>query len=316
MHEARSLLIIRNPHARTAPSERELLEASAPLSRAGWDIEVHSTDAPHHAESLAREAARRGVGIVVACGGDGTVREVVAGLVGTDAALGVIRGGTANVWAREAGVPSGPRAALAAMLRTSRHRVDTGLVSLDGGAPERFLLMCSAGIDAAVLGEVEARGHKAGWGRAAFAWPAARALGSAPAIDAFVSVEGAPALRRRLLLLVAGNSRLYGGLLRLTPEALIDDGRLDVCAFSTDGGGPRRGVLVGSALLRGFTRRWGDAPGIDTARGASMTVEAEAPLAVQVDGEYLGVARRLEVEVSAASLVVLLGARGRELLGG
>jgi len=315
MDDTRSLLIVRNPRARTAPSERELLEASAPLSKAGWQVEIRTTQAPHHAETLARDAAQADVGAVVACGGDGTVREVASGLVGSETALAVMRGGTANVWAREMGVPDGVRPALAWMVRAERHRVDTGVARLDGGAGERFVLMCSAGLDAAVLREVDGTGSKKRLGRAAFAWPAMRALRTAAPVDALIGIDGGTPERRPLLLLVAGNTRSYGGVLRLTPDALIDDGRLDVSSYSTgpDGG---RGTLIGRALFRGLLGRSGDATGIETARGVSVSVEAAAPLPVQVDGEYLGTVQRLEIGVEPSSLVALIGPSGQTLLRG
>ena len=95
----RTVVVIRNPTARRAPSEdalrRETLEH---LVSAGWSVDIQTTEAPGHATVLAARAAAAGVEVVAACGGDGTVHEVVNGIVGTGTALAVLPAGTLDVW--------------------------------------------------------------------------------------------------------------------------------------------------------------------------------------------------------------------------
>src|SRR5207237_2489341 len=85
---------------------------------------------PGHATELARAAAASGVSVVFACGGDGTLNEVVNGLAGGDAAVGVLRGGMGNVFAKEIGVPKSPEMALRCLVDGERRRFDLGVVSL------------------------------------------------------------------------------------------------------------------------------------------------------------------------------------------
>ena len=101
------VLLLRNPRARRAPSERKLHAAAEPLVARGWHVDVASTTGPGEATRIASTAAASGYHAVVAVGGDGTVHEVVQGLAGTSTALGVVPAGTANVWAHEAGAPAG-----------------------------------------------------------------------------------------------------------------------------------------------------------------------------------------------------------------
>ena len=122
----RSLLIVRNPRARRAPSEAALREAAAPLRAKGVAIELRSTSAPGHAREIAAEAARDGVDLLVAAGGDGTIHEAINGLAGSDTALSAIPSGTANVWAREVGIPRG-----AARSRGSRTRAASASTSAE-----------------------------------------------------------------------------------------------------------------------------------------------------------------------------------------
>lgn len=303
----RSVVVVRNPRARRAPSERALARAVAPLRAAGWDVELRTTSAPGDATELAAGAARAAIDVVVACGGDGTVHEVANGLAGSDTALAVAPAGTADVWAREALIARNPSAALAQLPRARRARVDLGVVN-----GRRFLLMCGIGLDAEVVRRVQARpGAKRRLGRAAYAaWGAAAALGARTVRTEF-TIDG-KTMRRELLLAIAGNTRLYGGVARLTGAALADDGQLDLCLFHGDGM-IRRAALAVYALRGGLDRR--PRAGIDYLRGARVTVTPERALPVQVDGEVAG-ETPVTLSVEPRSLSVLVAPRPNPLFSG
>jgi YegS/Rv2252/BmrU family lipid kinase len=305
------VLLLRNPRARRAPSEAALREAAAPLIEAGWRIELRSTRGPGEASRLAAEAAADGCDAVVAAGGDGTVHEVVNGLAGTATAVGVVPAGTSNVWAREARVPRGAAAALAFLAAARTARIDVGRVTFDDGSSRRFLLMCSTGLDAEIVRRVGAGGR--GKRLLGPAWYAAHgvvhALRAAP-VRATIEVDGTR-FERELLLAVAGNTRLYGGVLPLTGGARADDGLLDLCAFS-GASLLDRARLAARALRGGLDRRAGD--GVDYARGAEVRIEAERPLAVQADGEHIG-ETPVTIGVEPRALTVLLAPGANPLLG-
>ena len=304
-------MIVRNPRARRVPSERDLWAAVAPLREAGWSVEIRTTTAPGEAAELAAAAARDGADVVVACGGDGTVHEAANGLAGTDTPLGVAPAGTADVWAREAFIPRDPAAALALLPRMRRKRADLGLVN-----GRHFLLMCGIGLDAEVVRRVDADPRAKRWlGRAAYvAAGAAVALGARP-VPAEIAVDG-ETLQLDLLLALAGNTRLYGGVARITDAALIDDGLLDLCLFYAAGGRDdivQRAGLGLRALRGGLHRRAGK--GIDYLRAARVVVTAERPLPVQADGELIG-ETPATLSVAPAALTVLVAARPNSLFGG
>ena len=316
------VLLLRNPKARRAPSEAALIEAATPLRDRGWAIELRSTRAAGEATSLAAAAAARGLDAVVAVGGDGTVHEVVNGLAGSRTALGVVPAGTANVWAREAGVPRGTRRALAFLAAARSARVDLGSVAFEGDgssgsdaasndAPaRRFLMMCSAGLDADIVRLVGAGGWRKrllgpGWYAARGAVAGARAR---PA-RARIEVDDVP-IERELLMAVAGNTRLYGGVARLTGAARADDGLLDLAAFS-GAGLARRLRLTARAARGGLDRRSGD--GVDYLRGARIRIAADRPLAVQADGELVG-ETPVTLTVEPRALTVLLAPGPNPLL--
>lgn len=297
-----SVLLLRNPKARRAPSEDTLRQAAETLVGRGWRVDIESTSGPGDATRMAAEAAARGYNAVVAVGGDGTVHEAVQALHGTSTALGVVPAGTANVWAKEAGVPRGARRALTFLLRARTARIDVGSVTFEDGTSRRFLLMCSAGLDAEVVRRVGAGGRAKRLAGGAVYAATGLVLGvrtaSTPTV---VDVDGVGA-GRDLYFAVVGNTRLYGGLVRLTAGARADDGALDVVTFS---GRDRIGrlALVGRALRGGLDRRAGGA--IDYTRGGRVHIAPERPLPVQADGEYIG-DTPVTITVEPRALTVLL----------
>ena len=258
---------------------------------------------------------------MVVCGGDGTLNEAANGLAGSATALAVLPSGTANVWAREIGVGDDPIAALGLLEAGRRVRVDTGIAQLGDAPPRRFLLMCSAGIDAAAVASVERHPRlKRRLGRAAFGWPGLRALGSR-AVKTALTVEGEERLVP-LLMILAGNTRLYGSVLRIADDAVMDDGQLDIVTFE-DAVGPlhRHAMRRTSVLLRTVRGhlRSANAEGIRYARSPSAALRPSAPLPVQADGESIGTAgpdAPLWLGVDPGSLTVLVPAGVNPLFSG
>ncbi len=303
-----SLLIVRNPRARRSLDEWELRVAAAPLRDSGWTVDIETTSAPGDATRIAGEAASAGIGVVVACGGDGTVREVANGLAGSDAALGVIPAGTANVWAREARLPSHPEVALRLLTRLRAVRIDTGIVN-----GQHFLLMCSVGFDAATVRALDASRSKRVFGRYAFALKGAFEAVTTDAIAAQITV-GDRTLERDLLMAVAGNTRLYGGVLHLTRHARADDGLLDLALFS--GGAIRRRLALTARALRGQLERDAThgAAGLDYLRAAAIRIETARAMPVQADGDYVG-ETPIDLGLARGSLLALIAPQPNPLLG-
>jgi YegS/Rv2252/BmrU family lipid kinase len=296
-------VIIHNPAARNAPPRERLVAAAAALGLRGWEVEVRTSEVEGHATVLAREAAGVATDVVFACGGDGTLNEVVNGIAGTNAALGVIRGGMGNVFAKEIGVPRTPEGALAALFEGEMRRFDLGR------ANERyFLLMAGVGFDAEVVQRTPSR------------WK--RLIGSTSlAIEALNELPRYRSRRARLLIdgaesemdvywLLLGNTRSYGGVIDITSKAMVDDGLLDAYVYAGSGV-----FWALSTAARIALRRPERARGVSFQRIEKLEI-ATAGLPVQVDGEYIGeTPMTFSVERQALS-VLLPGERGRQLLGG
>lgn len=270
--------VVWNPRAGRGSVTRRSLEGAVDrLRAAGWQVETVETRAPGDGSSLARCAAENGCQMVVAAGGDGTVNEVLNGLVGTKAVLGVLPLGTTNVWAREVGIPLNPSQAAALLLDGEPHPIDVGV------AGERhFLLMAGVGFDGEVMRTVEPEAKRR-MGILAYlvvgAWAVLRFRGT----RADITLGDQRLGRRHVQLMVLGNTRRYA-FVELTSQARADDGLLDICIFTGREGLLTRVRHFVAVLLRLHVR----APEVEYHRASHVAVWTREPLPVQVDGEYIG----------------------------
>ncbi len=270
-------LIVFNPGAGQAGSAEQDIHAAQDVWREhGWQVDLRPTAGPGDGTLIAREAAAQGYHMVVAAGGDGTVNEVINGLAGSETALAVLPIGTVNVWVRELGLPLQPRAAAEALLDAQVRTIDLGRAG-----DRYFLLMCGVGFDAAVTAEVRAD-EKRRFGAMAYLLRAANLAGRFRGTPARITLDGR-AVRGRVLMIVLGNSQLYGGVVKFTARASMDDGLLDVCII--------KGNSLWSAPFRALsvvTQRYNLDPEIEYHRAREITISARHPLPVQVDGDHIG----------------------------
>jgi YegS/Rv2252/BmrU family lipid kinase len=278
-------LILFNPAAGQA-NLRAALEAAAGIWRqAGWQVELRPTEYAGHATVLAQQAAQSGVAIVAAAGGDGTVNEVVNGIVNTQTALAVLPIGTVNIWAREMGLTMDVRQAAQAFLTAQREQVDVGK-TVSKAAERYFLLMAGVGFDAAVTAGVRSD-QKRRLGAIAYVKHAITLAWQFKGIRTHIRIDG-QRIRGRVLMLVIGNSQLYGGVVKITAHAVLDDGQLDVCVIKG-----RRMLAAPWRLLSIFVRQyklqgvWQD-PQVEHYKARRVQITGKKKIPVQVDGDYIG----------------------------
>lgn len=294
-------VLIYNPTAGGGATAAGVDAACEALRRRVGKLEKARTEKPRHAADLARKAQESGADLVVACGGDGTVNEVVQGLAPQCAALLlVLPGGTANVLSMEVGLPADPRGAAALLPALREQAAPLGRVDfLDGGGRRYFLLMCGAGIDAEVAAGIDLR-VKARAGEGAYwlsgfrrmfrPFPRLRAVGGGS--------------RRTRSFVVVSKSRKYGGGMVLTPRANLLAERFAVAEFSGATCLPYFSHMLGVAL--GAAERW---PGIEHYLADEVRLESAngAAVKVQVDGEVAG-ELPVRVTMSPKPLRILLPA--------
>src|SRR5256714_8813046 len=148
-------VIIANPTSGSgvfAHHTHRLHETLSFLRSHGWRAELCYTQKPGDAQRLAHNAVEQKADLVIAAGGDGTINEIIQALAGSETALGVLPGGTVNVWARELGIPLDDIGARKVLVHGQTRRIDLGCVN-----GRYFLLMVGIGFDGAVTQAVEGK---------------------------------------------------------------------------------------------------------------------------------------------------------------
>ncbi len=219
--------------------------------------------------------------LIFVAGGDGTVRAAAKALHGTDTPLAILPTGTINVLARELGVSLfDPIAAVDTGLGKEERWIDIGLCN-----NEPFLLVCSGGVDSATVRQVN-ENLKSTMGATAYALAAVGALATFTPPKVRVTVDGVALPETDVFLVAVSNLALYGGDLRLFPDAQPDDGLLDIALFTAPAlPGPLRNTAFLPQLADTARGRHHQSPNIWTYQGKHITLEADKPLPLQRDGD-------------------------------
>ncbi len=274
--------LLHNPAARGAPDPVLLSRIARELSLAGFRVESAASDRPGAVTGLARRAAAEGATRVVVCGGDGTVREAAQGLIHTGVPLGIVPQGTANVLARELGLPLAPGPAAVVASRGLARTAGVGI--LDSGAV--FTFCASAGLDALAVNRIDLRmkTQTGGW---AYVHAALLAL-LEEAVPTLLleSEEGLRAEASQVLVLRASR---YGGDFRLCSGASVFADTMRVLAVAP----PLRTRLI-PLLIRAMLGRAETAPGVLSFETRALWIKAPRGFPVQADGDVVG---RLPTEI-------------------
>ncbi len=281
-------------------AREQTARAMQELSGHGWSTELLETQRVGDATRLARQAAERGVDAVIAVGGDGTLNEVANGVVDTPTAVGVLPLGTANVWAKEMGMPLGDLVTGARLLAESKIRtIDVGHVEGPSIAPRIFVLWSGVGLDALITRDIEPqREMKRRLGALMFWLVGVRDAWTYRGKRATVLV-GKKRMRTRIILALAANAQLYGGIVRIAPGARVDDGLLSLVVFK--GTGLRATALHIARVLVGMHV---NDPQVEILPAACLTIDGKN-LPVHVDAEPVGFAP-VEIRVRPRALRVLV----------
>lgn len=308
----RTAVIIYNPTAGRFSVKPFIKAVVKELASAGWTAEAAETKSGDHCIELARQAAMEHKDAVFAVGGDGTIGNVVNGLVGSETALGVLPAGTANVWSMELGLrpfswarPWVLRRNASILANAPCYPVDVGLCNQTS-----FMMWAGIGLDAMAIQALEPRIRLDKFFAmpeytASAIWHAAQWSGLKIRLWADEQeVEG------HFILAVATNIRHYmGGLSNLSPDACIDDGLLDLWLFT--------GNNLGDALRHAYELWRGTHVRSDAVQRITfrnLRVEADSSFWLQSDGESRGSAQVAEIAVQTHALRLLMPPAGMSLL--
>ncbi|HZT59578.1 MAG TPA: YegS/Rv2252/BmrU family lipid kinase [Pyrinomonadaceae bacterium] len=276
----RKAVLIVNPNAGRGRAgvacEAESFRARAEAG--GVAVTVEQTRGPEDAARLAREAVESGASDLIVRGGDGTAHEAIQGLVGSDVRLTVWAAGTANVLARQLGLPSRAEEVAEVFARGNSRRITLGRATDERtGACRYFFMLAGVGLDASVVGHVRPR-LKRRVGEAAFWYAGLGHLAHWTPREFTVEVEGETL---SATYAAVGKAPWYGGGLKITPRARLDAAAFEVCVINS------RSRLRYLRLLTQAMRGSHDGERGVTFRTATR-VRCAGDAQVQADGELIG----------------------------
>lgn len=284
-------IIIGNPKAGRYGRKDPLKRCAEILTSGGLRVEVWPTEHPQHATELATLAAAR---LVIVAGGDGTVNEVVNGLE-RNATLGVLPFGTANVLARELGLPLKIEAACKRILAGAESRIDVGVATNHEGIERRFTCMAGIGFDAHVVDEVGPR-LKRHLKSLAFALAAFKVYLERDLPTLHVVHNGTAYATQ---FAIVANGHYYGGDFRTAEAASLTTGKLEIVLVERMGRLLRPDILTSILAKKPLDRSM-----------RSFTAEelcAKSPSAnvpVQLDGEiWSGLPMSFRIEPAALKVL-------------
>jgi YegS/Rv2252/BmrU family lipid kinase len=300
-------LVILNPHAGRGTAEQKRPELEAALHDAGIPYTLVTTHARGGATELAWQGIEHGCEKIIAVGGDGTINEVVHGIKGAEASvgrratLGIIPCGTGSDFIKSLSniepndVLGGVRRIAAGQMKA----VDVGRIHVTDGDERYFVNALGMGFDAQVAAEaVKITKLK---GIAVYFLAIIRALAHYKAHPMTVQYDGMR-LQRRLLFASVANGRCQAGGFWLTPEALLDDGKLDLCLVDNI----RLDEII-RYLPRVMEGTHTDLRQVTMGQARSVSIECSAPVPVATDGEVVAMqARQVTVETLPQALEVLV----------
>jgi YegS/Rv2252/BmrU family lipid kinase len=291
----------------------------AVFSAAGWETDLAVKLHAGHAMELAAQAAEEGFDLVIAYGGDGTINQVVNGVMasngkGQPGIVGVLPGGTANQWVTETSEPIDPIKAALSLIDSDVGAVDLGRIQVQelkfpnanqegpkqqqkgrkkvqkskAKPPARvetyFLLTAGLGIDAEVISHTS-KTMKQRVGRLAFDLAAAEVLPEKHAFPleiAAIEANGRDATvlwSGEAFQIILGNTRRYADVVEMTPDAYLDDGKLDLCVIEED-----NTLATLEQMLSFLFRRRPDSKTCRNFQGTHFLLTVPASIHLQLDG--------------------------------
>lgn len=270
-----TLLLIANPACGGGRGEKYIPQIERTLEDLKLEFKLVKTSRPKEAIELARKAVAEGFQKIVAVGGDGTVHEVVNGILGTGAILGIIPIGDGNDISRCLHIPRDIPAACRLLEKVYTRTIDVGTAN-----GTYFVGVASTGFDSVVTEIANEMTIKVR-GPVKYTLAAFRALTSFRASNFYFNCDGKLSAERAMLIAVA-NTRNYGGGMKVAPAAELDDGLFDICLVRE---------ISRFHFIRVFPTVFSGQhikdPNITIFRAREIEISSEKPFHVYADGEYI-----------------------------
>lgn len=288
MGELGGAVVIANPHSGRGWVGKDPSRLESLLEGAGIDFELQLTSSRGHATELAQQALSQGPRMVVACGGDGTIHEVINGMMAADptvrnrSVLGIISAGSGSDFIKTFGLPEEPEHAVRHLAGDNVFPIDIGRVThtINGGTDsEYFMNVAEAGLG----GEVAKRSEKLPrfLGRVRYLIGFWMTLATSKATEGKVILDD-KVYEGIVTNLVVANAQFFGGGMNIAPKAHPGDGKFDILVQK----GTKMDYVAG--ITKVFRGEHIPHPSIKQYMAARVEVETEHPLQVEADGEILG----------------------------
>jgi diacylglycerol kinase family enzyme len=319
--KTKTAAVIYNPikvHLKTLKATVKTIESEAGWGKTLW----FETSVLDPGGELTKRAIEQGADVVLAAGGDGTIRAVAESLRGTDIPLALLPSGTGNLLARNLSLSLDNLSSSVETAFTGRARpIDVGVVEAERADGSRtnhvFLVMAGLGLDAQMASNTNAT-LKARVGWVAYIDAIARAVRDNNRVKVRYSVDGGPQGSATVNTVIVGNCGQLTGGIQLLPDALIDDGVFDIVAFRPGGfiGWVQisvklfweNGVLRRSTVGRRIISMSREVRALRYLRGKTLTLRLERPEEFELDGDPFGEAIALKAVVDHLALKVMVPA--------
>ncbi|MGN6606846.1 MAG: diacylglycerol kinase [Jatrophihabitans sp.] len=292
------IALLTNPAAGHGRAVAAAERAAAHLTARGATVDRVRGDTAEQSAQLARDAVAGGADALVVVGGDGMIHLALPAVVGTDVPLGVIPAGTGNDQARHHGWPrDSVEAAADVVLAGHTRRIDVGVATTADGRRTYFGSVLACGLDSLISDRV----NRMTWphGRARYHLAMAIEFARLKPLPMTVTLADGTVISQDNLLVAVGNTSMYGGGLRMCPDADATDGLLDVTIAAA---APRRQVVA--QLPRTYRGTHVQHPRTQTFRTPSLRIEAGG-MNAYADGDFVG-PTPVDVTVEPAALALLV----------
>jgi diacylglycerol kinase (ATP) len=262
------------------------------LDKERFNAEIVYTDAPGNATEISRKAAMDGFDIVVAVGGDGTVNETAAGLVGTDTALAIVPAGSGNGLARHLKVPMNLKRAIDIIGHGRIKKIDTATIN-----DQLFVNVAGVGFDASVAKKFAAAGKR---GFSTYFRITASSYKNYEPKQYTLIIDG-KVIKRRALLVSFANSSQFGNNTSIDPSASVSDGFIDVCIV---GKVPEWKTIFLAPLL--FLKKFDRTRYVEIIRAKEVILKRKKGKNIHLDGDPKIMGKELSIKVNPLSLSVVV----------
>lgn len=284
-------LVIVNPNAGNGKGKKDWDRIAEIFARENITIVPHFTEKKGAAKELAQVAAKEGFRKIISVGGDGTLNEIVNGIFTqslcspSEFTLGLIPVGTGNDWGRMFGISLMYEGAVASIKACKVMRHDIGLISYYAGNEQHknyFINIAGLGFEAVVVRKTNKQKDKGRSNKAIYFYNLLTSLLSYKNTEAEIIIDGRRTTAKVFSINV-GNGRYCGGGMRQTPDALPDDGKLDITVIKDMS---KLEIIRSLKLLYDGTIL--SHPKVDGYRSTNLKVESKSLLFAEADGETLG----------------------------